>query len=77
MNLTEVKHAITVHYRPSKQIIDIMNDLTPVIAQGNRIMPEIISVNDKTIIAEENADETSCVMKAGGILLYNRKEYSC
>ena len=60
------KNTITVHYRPSKQMSDIMNDLTPVISQGNRIMPEIISVKDKTVIADENADETSCVMKAGG-----------
>lgn len=67
------KHSLTVHYRPSKQITDIMNDLTPVIAQGNRIMPEIISVNDKTIMADENADETSCVMKAGGFFFITGK----
>ena len=44
-------HRISVLYRPDRQLKEIMASLTPVITQGNRILPEIISVQDKSLPA--------------------------
>lgn len=48
------RNAITVQYRPDRQLRDVMASLTPVIAQGNRVIPEITSVLDKSLPPEKD-----------------------
>ncbi|MCR5623192.1 MAG: DUF4469 domain-containing protein [Treponema sp.] len=52
------KHTITVQYRPEGQLRELMSSLTPVIAQGNHVLPEITSVQDKSLPPDE-ADSLS------------------
>ena len=42
------RNYITVLYRPGSKLRELMASLTPVIAQGNRVLPEITGARDKT-----------------------------
>ncbi|MBP5158310.1 MAG: DUF4469 domain-containing protein [Treponema sp.] len=48
------RHAITVQYRPGGLLKEVMASLTPVIAQGNHIVPEITAAEDKTLSPGED-----------------------
>ena len=43
------RHHITVQYCPGRDLRQLMSSLTPVIAQGNKTLPEITSVVDKSL----------------------------
>lgn len=60
------KNRISVQYRPGKQLAETMENLTPVISLGNRIVPEIISVQDKTIPVTPDEPEAKYTLRSGG-----------
>ena len=62
------KHSITVQYRPGKQLAEILSSLTPVIAQGGHIQPEITDVRDKSMPTEK-----SDMLSPGGFLVIRGK----
>ena len=55
------RNAITVQYRPARQLQEVMDSLTPVIAQGNHVFPEITGVWDKSLPSEQEG-----FLRAGG-----------
>ena len=56
------KHSITIRYVPNKQARALLEELIPVITQGNKNHPQIISAVDKT--AAENGEEA--ILHTGG-----------
>lgn len=71
------KHSITVQYRPGNKLQEIMSSLTPVIAQGGHILPEITSVQDKSL-PPENCDMLSpggfFSIRGKNIMVFDRED---